>query len=203
MPPAAEPGPVGKGGQTPKKGGSKAKGSVRAKSGCYTCRIRRKKCDERPDAEGRCETCLRLRLQCLGFGAKRPEWLRGMIKGHSGSGPRAPEQEPPTLHLSAQTFPSPTQSPPSQLLVLSNEAARHEPISAVREEWPFPGPPPPPGYDGSLGPPPPPGHPAGPPILHPGGPAGPSSRNPSPFGHPPPPPQEGFPPAQAPTNHLI
>ena len=34
------------------------------------------KCDERPDAEGRCETCLRLRLECLGFGAKQPDWLR-------------------------------------------------------------------------------------------------------------------------------
>lgn len=73
----------------------KAKGAVRAKSGCYTCRIRRKvcnnifhhhipfnlnthhqKCDEKPDAEGNCQTCVRLRLQCLGFGAKRPEWMR-------------------------------------------------------------------------------------------------------------------------------
>ena len=25
---------------------------------------------------GQCETCVRLRLQCLGFGAKRPEWMR-------------------------------------------------------------------------------------------------------------------------------
>jgi len=86
--------------QTKKAGAPKAKGAVRAKSGCYTCRIRRKvghlrpplhiyiyvltlgrvpspqKCDERPNAEGRCETCIRLRLQCLGFGQKRPEWLK-------------------------------------------------------------------------------------------------------------------------------
>jgi hypothetical protein len=34
------------------------------------------KCDERPNAEGRCETCIRLRLQCLGFGQKRPDWLK-------------------------------------------------------------------------------------------------------------------------------
>ncbi|KIK66588.1 hypothetical protein GYMLUDRAFT_157196 [Collybiopsis luxurians FD-317 M1] len=176
--PSAEPGPVTKPAQTPKKGGSKAKGSVRAKSGCYTCRIRRKKCDERPDAEGRCETCLRLRLQCLGFGAKRPEWLRennnvndlrdkiktflasqGMIKGHSGSGPRAPEQEPPTLHLASQNYNSPTESPPSQLLVLSDEAVRHGPVSNVREEWsPYPGGPPPPGYEAHPGP-----HPGPPP----------------------------------------
>jgi len=54
--------------------------------------------------DGPCETCFRLKLECLGFGAKRPDWLRessrvtairdkikahlaaqGMIKGHSGS----------------------------------------------------------------------------------------------------------------------
>lgn len=34
------------------------------------------KCDEKPDAEGNCQTCVRLRLQCLGFGAKRPDWMR-------------------------------------------------------------------------------------------------------------------------------
>lgn len=34
------------------------------------------KCDEQPDDAGQCQTCVRLRLECLGFGAKRPEWLR-------------------------------------------------------------------------------------------------------------------------------
>ncbi|KAF8150822.1 fungal-specific transcription factor domain-containing protein [Crassisporium funariophilum] len=99
----------------PKKSSSiaKPKGAVRAKSGCYTCRIRRKKCDEkRTSEEGACETCHRLKLECLGFGAKRPDWLRestrvslirdkikahlaaqGMIKGHSGSGSRNAVQE--------------------------------------------------------------------------------------------------------------
>ncbi|KAF8813338.1 hypothetical protein BYT27DRAFT_7335008 [Phlegmacium glaucopus] len=99
----------------PKKANSmaKPKGAVRAKSGCYTCRIRRKKCDEkRIGDEGPCETCFRLKLECLGFGAKRPDWLRessrvsairdkikahlaaqGMIKGHSGSGSRSAVQE--------------------------------------------------------------------------------------------------------------
>ncbi|THH17220.1 hypothetical protein EW146_g3559 [Bondarzewia mesenterica] len=70
------------------------------------------KCDEQPNEEGRCQTCVRLRLQCLGFGQKRPEWLKennnvtvfrekikdylaaqGMIKGHSGSGARSSENE--------------------------------------------------------------------------------------------------------------
>jgi len=99
----------------PKKATSlaKPKGAVRAKSGCYTCRIRRKKCDEkRIGDEGPCETCFRLKLECLGFGAKRPDWLRessrvsairdkikahlaaqGMIKGHSGSGSRSAVQD--------------------------------------------------------------------------------------------------------------
>ncbi|KAF9451908.1 hypothetical protein P691DRAFT_772755 [Macrolepiota fuliginosa MF-IS2] len=98
-------------------GSPKAKGAVRAKSGCYTCRIRRKKCDEQPNEQGHCSTCARLRLECLGFGAKRPDWLReshnvlqlrdkiknflasqGMIKGHSSSGPRSTE-EPTVLRL--------------------------------------------------------------------------------------------------------
>jgi hypothetical protein len=99
----------------PKKANSvaKPKGAVRAKSGCYTCRIRRKKCDEKLIGDdGPCETCFRLKLECLGFGAKRPDWLRestrvtairdkikahlaaqGMIKGHSGSGSRSAVQE--------------------------------------------------------------------------------------------------------------
>jgi len=62
--------------------------------------------------DGPCETCFRLKLECLGFGAKRPDWLRetsrvsdirdrikahlaaqGMIKGHAGSGSRNAVQE--------------------------------------------------------------------------------------------------------------
>ncbi|KAL5485782.1 hypothetical protein ACEPAI_6823 [Sanghuangporus weigelae] len=99
--------------------GTKPKGAVRAKSGCYTCRIRRKKCDEKMNNEGSCQTCERLRLQCLGFGPKRPDWMRegnsvaeirekiktflaqnGMIKGHSGTanlrsvGPSTSTQDP-------------------------------------------------------------------------------------------------------------
>ena len=93
------PGPVN-GKISKKPGAPKAKGAVRAKSGCYTCRIRRKvgspfitvtitpsttahpllqKCDEQPNNQGSCQTCVRLRLQCLGFGAKRPEWMRVSI----------------------------------------------------------------------------------------------------------------------------
>ncbi|KAJ7285216.1 fungal-specific transcription factor domain-containing protein [Mycena rebaudengoi] len=138
-----------------KPGAPKAKGAVRAKSGCYTCRIRRKKCDERPNEQGYCETCVRLRLQCLGFGAKRPEWLResrnvsemrdkikaflaaqGMIKGHSGSGPRGSDHELPILRLEEDNTPSSSESPPTPTLSLSpSEPPRplqHE--SSMREQ---------------------------------------------------------------------
>ncbi|KAF8843692.1 hypothetical protein BDN67DRAFT_923411 [Paxillus ammoniavirescens] len=130
--------PTPKSPQARRAGAPKAKGAVRAKSGCYTCRIRRKKCDEQANADGSCATCVRLRLQCLGFGAKRPDWLRenrnvielrdkiktflasqGMIKGHSGSGPRSSEQEPQILSLSSD-YSSPSNSPQTPTLSISS-----------------------------------------------------------------------------------
>ncbi|KAG1905429.1 fungal-specific transcription factor domain-containing protein [Suillus fuscotomentosus] len=132
--------------QARRTGAPKAKGAVRAKSGCYTCRIRRKKCDEQPNNDGSCQTCVRLRLQCLGFGAKRPEWLRasdkvvdlrekiknflaaqGMIKGHSGAGPRPNDQEPSILSLSAD-YASPSTSPQTPTLSISSDE-RHPGIA--------------------------------------------------------------------------
>ncbi|ORX36937.1 fungal-specific transcription factor domain-domain-containing protein [Kockovaella imperatae] len=44
----------------------------RSKTGCITCRIRKKRCDE---AKPLCRTCTRLGIECLGYGAKRPKWL--------------------------------------------------------------------------------------------------------------------------------
>ncbi|RPD68455.1 hypothetical protein L226DRAFT_344412 [Lentinus tigrinus ALCF2SS1-7] len=126
-----------------KPGAPKPKGAVRAKSGCYTCRIRRKKCDEQPNEEGACATCVRLRLQCLGFGAKRPDWMRennsvtelrekiktflasqGMIKGHSGSGPRTTEEHPPVLVLVDHLHTSPSSPPTPTLSATSSEGQR-------------------------------------------------------------------------------
>ena len=43
------------------------------------------KCDEQPNEEGACQTCVRLRLQCLGFGAKRPDWMRVRVLSRSDS----------------------------------------------------------------------------------------------------------------------
>ncbi|KAG8818897.1 hypothetical protein FRC19_010251 [Serendipita sp. 401] len=80
----------------------------RTKAGCITCRVRGKKCDEtRMDNGETCETCKRLRLHCLGFQDRRPDWLRskeniktwrkrvtdfllsqGLVKGHAGCGLR-------------------------------------------------------------------------------------------------------------------
>ncbi|KAF8813342.1 hypothetical protein BYT27DRAFT_7180822 [Phlegmacium glaucopus] len=49
------------------------------KGGCWTCRVRRKKCDEQREGDS-CKTCKRLTLTCLGWGAKRPEWMRDKKK---------------------------------------------------------------------------------------------------------------------------
>ncbi|KAG6897153.1 hypothetical protein C0992_003740 [Termitomyces sp. T32_za158] len=45
------------------------------KGGCWTCRLRRKKCDEQREGDS-CKTCLRLTIKCLGWGPRRPEWMR-------------------------------------------------------------------------------------------------------------------------------
>ncbi|KAF8632259.1 hypothetical protein AX15_002004 [Amanita polypyramis BW_CC] len=111
---------------TKKPGAPKTKGAARAKSGCYTCRIRRKKCDEQKSEHGSCRTCDRLRLECLGYGIKRPDWLRetqtvvdirerikkflaaqGMIKGHSGPASRDADQDSTFLVLRPDCHSSP------------------------------------------------------------------------------------------------
>src|ERR1700761_2546142 len=48
-------------------------GPLRSKQGCWTCRLRKKKCDERRDS---CSTCEALAIPCYGFGPK-PDWLDG------------------------------------------------------------------------------------------------------------------------------
>jgi hypothetical protein len=48
-------------------------GGLCSRVGCWTCRLRGKKCDElRPD----CATCEGLRITCHGYG-QRPEWMDG------------------------------------------------------------------------------------------------------------------------------
>lgn len=54
-------------------------GPLRSKQGCWTCRLRKKKCDEgRPC----CSTCASLSITCYGFGRK-PDWM------DNGEGERA------------------------------------------------------------------------------------------------------------------
>jgi hypothetical protein len=48
----------------------------RSSTGCWTCRIRRKKCDE---TAGNCSVCTSLRLKCDGYGPK-PVWMDGGIR---------------------------------------------------------------------------------------------------------------------------
>ncbi|KAG8936067.1 hypothetical protein FRC02_004692 [Tulasnella sp. 418] len=98
----------------------------RTKRGCWTCRIRRKKCDEE-HVDGRCKTCLRLRIECLGWGAKRPDWMKdkdkvdakkaeikkqlatqGMIRGQAR--PHSPVQQQPSVDIANSTSPSASHS---------------------------------------------------------------------------------------------
>ncbi|KAJ6612460.1 hypothetical protein B0H10DRAFT_1807423, partial [Mycena sp. CBHHK59/15] len=50
-----------------------------------TCRLRRKKCDEHHNAANDyCDTCIRLNIDCLGWGPKRPQWMKDkqVVKAH-------------------------------------------------------------------------------------------------------------------------
>ncbi|KAJ7230461.1 hypothetical protein GGX14DRAFT_4506, partial [Mycena pura] len=43
--------------------------------GGRTCRLRRKKCDENREGDS-CHTCIRLSIECLGWGPERPGWMQ-------------------------------------------------------------------------------------------------------------------------------
>ncbi|KAI0457196.1 fungal-specific transcription factor domain-containing protein [Xylaria acuta] len=47
--------------------------TIRSFNGCWTCRLRRKKCDERRPV---CEICASLHIACH-FGQEKPEWMDG------------------------------------------------------------------------------------------------------------------------------
>ncbi|KAF7312576.1 Zn(2)-C6 fungal-type domain-containing protein [Mycena indigotica] len=55
--------------------GDLSRNNSASKGGCWTCRLRRKKCDENREGDS-CHTCIRLTIDCLGWGPKRPEWMR-------------------------------------------------------------------------------------------------------------------------------
>ncbi|EKM58499.1 uncharacterized protein PHACADRAFT_193620 [Phanerochaete carnosa HHB-10118-sp] len=50
------------------------------RGGCWTCRVRRKKCDEERVDGDSCKTCRRLGIDCLGWGPRRPDWMRDKEK---------------------------------------------------------------------------------------------------------------------------
>ena len=59
---------------------------------------------------------------------------QGMIKGHSGSGPRAADHSPPVLRLAdSDTGSSSSGTPPTPTLTLSTEGTRHH-ISSMRDD---------------------------------------------------------------------
>lgn len=49
---------------------------VRSTTGCWTCRLRRKKCDEDKPI---CQRCKKLQLDCAGYGEK-PSWMDGGVQ---------------------------------------------------------------------------------------------------------------------------
>lgn len=49
----------------------------RSTNGCWTCRLRKLKCDEARDTCGRCR---RHGIPCAGYGPERPEWKDGGVK---------------------------------------------------------------------------------------------------------------------------
>ncbi|WVQ76103.1 hypothetical protein IAR50_005743 [Cryptococcus sp. DSM 104548] len=82
--------------------GKAGKKTHRGKTGCYSCRLRRKRCDE---AKPICATCERLGIECMGYGTKRPGWLRDKESAH-----KAKEQIKQTTLKRSQ---APTRKPSS------------------------------------------------------------------------------------------
>ncbi|KUL83746.1 hypothetical protein ZTR_08665 [Talaromyces verruculosus] len=56
--------------------GSRLKNTARSSHGCWTCRIRRKKCDE---IQPVCDACSALHITCY-FGPEKPDWMDGDVK---------------------------------------------------------------------------------------------------------------------------
>ncbi|CAG9983031.1 unnamed protein product [Clonostachys byssicola] len=49
-------------------------GGSRSRNGCYTCRVRKKKCDEQHPC---CGSCTIRNLECYGFDTPPPDWMQG------------------------------------------------------------------------------------------------------------------------------
>lgn len=56
---------------------SKPSSLPRSKTGCWTCRVRKKKCSEqRPN----CNECIKLGLKCAGYSVNKPEFMASPVK---------------------------------------------------------------------------------------------------------------------------
>lgn len=56
--------------------GPRHSSTIRSFNGCWTCRLRRKKCDENNPV---CETCATLHITCY-YNQEKPEWMDGGVK---------------------------------------------------------------------------------------------------------------------------
>ncbi|KAI1379460.1 fungal-specific transcription factor domain-containing protein [Hypoxylon crocopeplum] len=56
--------------------GSRHNGTIRSSNGCWTCRLRRKKCDEKHPV---CDVCDALHITCH-YAQEKPEWMDGGVR---------------------------------------------------------------------------------------------------------------------------
>jgi hypothetical protein len=121
--------------------------ATRSLNGCWTCRLRRKKCDE---SHPSCSTGISLKLICYGYGP-RPDWMdRGkletdqtkrvkqIVKENTKQSRRNLQRR--TLSQIATLpghLPSPPEFPVSSASVLSSSLGATDPVraSAVRREY--------------------------------------------------------------------
>ncbi|KAI0342709.1 hypothetical protein BDW22DRAFT_141097 [Trametopsis cervina] len=156
--------------------------ALRARSagrgGCWTCRVRRKKCDEEHVDGDSCKTCRRLGIKCLGWGPRRPDWMRdkekvaqykadikaqltraGLIRGQpravytSLSTPSPSSLASRVLIAPSDRYPQPAAAGPGPSTSLTFRSRRSEAASAASSSssfHPYPPPPPPPPHPPSA-----------------------------------------------------
>jgi hypothetical protein len=99
-------------------------GPLRSKHGCWTCRLRKKKCDEvRPH----CATCASLTITCYGYGSK-PDWMDNGEKEKA----IANSLRETVKHTSRRKAPSSTQRDPNIRIApkSSNSYVEDPPVSS-------------------------------------------------------------------------
>lgn len=125
-------------------------GPLRDRKGCWTCRLRKKKCRI---SHPRCSTCESLMIPCYGFGPK-PDWMDGgeqekavsnslkeIVKHTSRRKPvsRVSNQEHPAIEIAPKSSSTPTEPPtltlevaePKQATCLQDEALPPDPSHSI------------------------------------------------------------------------